>query len=132
MVGSNPYFQNCRWPSVGALALAQSDRHHFQEAAFDFAKVIGMRLDAVHNHDTVGLPGVAVRINIEPLRCLPHHDRFHRRANLGADFRFGNSILSQNLELAFGGGSPMTAHGGNTKGCAPRSFNQPQMVRTIS
>ena len=100
----------------GALALAQSDGHHLEHAAFDATAQIGMGLHPVHYHNPVGLPRKAVGENGKSVGSCSHLKRLDRRADFRAHARLGDSIVSQNLPLALGRSAPMTAHGGENEG----------------
>ena len=90
--------------------LAQADHHHFQQTALDGAVVAGVRLDAGHDADVVGLGGVFVEIDGKALGCAAELDHLHRRPNRYADEGLGDAITFEDLLLAFGGAAAVAAH----------------------
>ncbi len=48
---------------AGSFALAQSDHQHLEHAGLVRCAKVGMRLDPVDQHDTVGLMSVAIKID---------------------------------------------------------------------
>ena len=84
----------------GPVAFAQADEHHLHQAAFDVADESGMWLDAIEDHDVVGLEGVAVEMHVETLGRSADHDGIHAGTDGAAQGFFGDPVRRQDSGFA--------------------------------
>ena len=95
---------------LGARLLAQADRDQLGEPALDRAIEARVRLDPVDAEHRVGLGGIPVEAAGDAVQRRAVFDRFHRRADRGADGRFGHAEVGEHACLALGGGAAVAAH----------------------
>jgi len=93
-----------------ALLLAEPDRDHLEQAAFDGAAKRGMRLDAIDDDDGVGLGGKLVDVDGQPVVELGQLHDLHRRADRRPDRLFGNAEMRKDFRLAFRCRTAVAAH----------------------
>ena len=106
-------------------ALPQADQEHLRQPALHVADEAGVRLDAVDDHDVIGLEGVTVEVDRKPLRSLADNHRLHAGTDRAAEERLGDPIRMEDGFLAFGGSSPVTPHRRDDKGRGPQA---PEML----
>ena len=98
---------------LGALFLAQADRHDLHQTAFDLAVEIRVRLDAVEQQNAVRLMRVAVHVDRVTFRRIPQVNRLHRRADRRADLLFRYAVVFEDRPLPLVGRAAVAAHGGH-------------------
>jgi hypothetical protein len=111
----------------GAGALAKADDEHLDQAAAEgVAEEIGVGLDAVDDEDAVG----GERGLAEPhgQSILVHADLagVHRGADRHAERLFADTVVGEQLGLAFGCGATVAAHGGDNERFALRGAEEIQ------
>ena len=72
-----------------------------------------MRLDAVGQHDAVGLIGVLVEVDRQPDGVGAQDHGFHVGLDRHAHRLGGHAVAGQQLALALGGGAAVAAHRGD-------------------
>ena len=95
----------------GAMAFAEADDAHFQEAAAEGAEEIGVRLDAVDEQDAIGGEGVGAAMDRHAILGRTDLARLQRSKNRHAHRRLGDVVAGQDLALALGRRSAVAAHG---------------------
>src|SRR5213076_663561 len=88
------------------------------------AVIAGVRLDAGHDADVIGLGGVAVEDDGETLGGGADGHDVHRGADRGADGRLGDAVAVEDVALPLGGAAAVTAHRGNEEGTRPQFFQE--------
>ena len=122
---------------VGVIALragelAEADRHHLEQAAFDLAGEIGVPLDAADEHDAVGFVGVPIHEGFDAVGGLAERDHFQLADHRAAHGGLGDAVVGEHVGLTLGGGGAVAAHGRKDEGLhALRSFQYSTAVRTM-
>ena len=65
-----PVFPTPTMRFLGAVALAQTDGDHLEQAAFDLPIEICVGLNSVDNENPVSRPRMAIHVNLEALGCF--------------------------------------------------------------
>ena len=98
---------------LGALALAQADDQHLQDARLVRRVEVGVRLDPVEQDDAVGLVGVLVEVDRQADGAGPEDDRVHVGPDLDAHRLGRDAVAGQQLALALGGRAAVAPHRGD-------------------
>src|SRR5882672_10334837 len=103
--------------SVGVIALSTSklpetDGHHFEQAAFDFSRKIGVPLDAPNQHHSVAFEGISIHESLDSFVRAPHRYNIERTNHRTAHGGLDDAVVRQNVGLPFRGGGAVAAHAG--------------------
>ena len=98
--GVEGLFQQDAVVGQGAGVLAEADHHHLEQAALDGAVKAGVRLDAGHDADVVGLRGEAVEQDRIAFGRGAQRDHLHRGADGGADEFLGDAVAFEDARAA--------------------------------
>ena len=90
--------------------LPQTDQQHLEQTALNRAGELGVGFDAVAEQHVVGLNGMPIGVDREPLGSLADDHRLQTRPNWTATHRFGDAITLDNLPLSLGRPTAVTAH----------------------
>jgi hypothetical protein len=102
----------------GAFEFAHSDGGHFHESAFDGGFEGGVPLDAIDEERSVAFVRGAVDVGFDAFRRVAEGHGVHGTDDGAADFGLRDFVVREDVDLAFGGSSSVTAHGGEDEGLA--------------
>ncbi len=98
--------------TLGAGEFAEADRHHLEEAAFDFAREIGVPFDAADQENAGGIEGVAIHEGLDSIRRAAERNHVERTDDRASHGGFVDSEMIEHGGLAFGVRGSVAAHGG--------------------
>src|SRR5829696_557400 len=98
------------------FVLTKPDRSHLHQAALYAGAEVRVGLHPVDEHHAVGLGGDFVHVHGYPAPRLAYLDDLHRGAYRRAARLLRDAQGLQDLDLAFGRGPAVTAHGWHDKG----------------
>ena len=78
--------------------------------------IIGVRLDAAGEDETIGLGSVLIHVDRHPVVRLAELHDFHGRADRAAHVALGDAVAFENTALTFDSAAAMAAHGGEDEG----------------
>ena len=100
----------------GAVALAQADDQHLEDARLVGPAEVGVRLDPVEQDDPVGRVGVPVEVDRQADGVGPEDHGVHLGPDLDAHRLGGDPVAGQQLALAFGRRAAVAPHRGDDEG----------------
>ena len=99
--------------NLGTVMFAEADQHHLVQSRFNVADEARVRLHATDDQHMIGLRGVLVEVNWNPLRRVIDDDRLHRRPDLAAHCLGSDAVSRENPQLTFGRSATVASHRGD-------------------
>src|SRR5579872_6446797 len=108
--------------TLRAGKLAEANRHHFEQSAFDLAGEIGVPLDTAYQHHAIRFEGVAIHECLDAVARRAEGDDVESADHRTAHGRLVDAIVGEHVRLALRARCPVATHGRENEGMAALRF----------